>query len=134
MFKPKEGDYLIIENREYKIDIVDANIDTDLLDIPQVVLENDIGYFVFESKEEAGEVAKNYFEYMVENDPYSLIDYVGVEQVIEWAKGGGETLIDWLEAWLDVPEELYGSDEIIAQYRSVDSKVQDVVLYATCSS
>ena len=132
MFQIQHDDEVTIEEKTQKVILI---LGTDIGVLKEVILEDGKGYIIFENKEEAGEVAKKYFEDMAENNPYQLVDYVGVEQLIEWARGRGETLTDWLEAWLDVPEELYGSDEIIAQYKSVDSEeVQDVVLYTTCSS
>ena len=132
MFQIQHDDEVTIEEKTQKVILI---LGTDIGVLQEVILEDGNGYMIFENKEEAGEVAKKYFEDMAENNPYQLVDYVGVEQLIEWARGRGETLTDWLEAWLDVPEEFYRSDEIIAQYKSIDSeKVQDVVLYTTCSS
>ncbi|MCD6162599.1 MAG: hypothetical protein J7K40_09335 [candidate division Zixibacteria bacterium] len=70
-------------------------------------------YIIFPDREAAGQAARDYWEDMARNDPEELTCMVGKETLVAWAlnqyAGPGETQVrnleEWLDLWLDVPEE-----------------------------
>jgi hypothetical protein len=80
-------------------------------------------YIIFESVEEAGQAARAYWESMAEDDPQEFTAMVGEFTLVSWASGqyagpGSAqvtSLNDWLDLWLDTPEEhfaRYDGEEI----------------------
>src|SRR5690606_9846671 len=70
-------------------------------------------YVLFESSEEAGKAAREYWEEMAERDEEEFASLVGQETLVRWALGKAagpgsskvSSLEDWLDLWLDTPEE-----------------------------
>ena len=91
-------------------------------------IETDQGdYKIFDTREEAGEQAKEYWRDMMENDPSEFTCIVGEENLIKWALGQSagpgtskvNSVQEWLDLWLDLPEEQWASYD--GTERSVDS-------------
>lgn len=82
-----------------------------------ITTENGKEYHLFESHEQAGEAAREYWEELVQDDPKEFICIVGEDSIIRWglnqlaAPGsvGANSLNEWLALWLDVPEEHFAS-------------------------
>lgn len=101
------------------------NIDGEILDVNVLgngyptVDEGGNGrdWYIFQNREEAGEAAREYWKDMAENDPSEFTCIVGEESLVKWAlnqfAGPGSTqvrnLSDWLDLYLDVPEEQWAS-------------------------
>lgn len=74
-------------------------------------------WLIFESREDAGQVARDYWEDMAKNDPSEFTCMVGEETLVSWAlnqyAGPGTTQVrnleEWLDLWLDTPEEHHSS-------------------------
>lgn len=74
-------------------------------------------YYVFQDRDSAGQAARDYWKDMAENDPQEFTCIVGEEALIAWALGqnyapgtiGVNSLEEWLDLYLDVPEEQWGS-------------------------
>lgn len=99
-------------------------IDGDILEVESV---NDYGnlridaegmeYVIFKSQENAGQDARAYWADMAENDKREFACMVGEKTLVSWALGeyaGPGTakvssLGDWLDLWLDTPEEHFAS-------------------------
>lgn len=70
-------------------------------------------YLLFESSENAGEAARDYWEDMANNDLKELACIIGDEVLIQWGLGQSagpgyskvRGLDEWLDLWLDTPEE-----------------------------
>lgn len=85
-------------------------------------------WYVFTSAEAAGEAAREYWEHMSENSPQEFATLVGADTLICWAMGDwagpGSTkttsLSDWLDLWLDTPEEHFGS------YNQKESNIEEI--------
>jgi hypothetical protein len=82
-------------------------------------------WYVDEDSETAGKRSRAYWKEMAENDPSELTCMVGEDTLVKWAlnqyAGPGSThvrnLEEWLDLWLDTPEE---------QWASYDSNESDV--------
>jgi hypothetical protein len=76
-------------------------------------LEDGTEYAIFESREAAGESAREYWEELAQDDPREFACIIGEETLVQWGLGqfGGpgstkvKSLEDWLDLWLDTPEE-----------------------------
>lgn len=74
-------------------------------------------YYLAPSAEYAGKKARQYYEEMAQNDPREFTCMVGESTLIAWGlgqwAGPGSTstrnLEDWLDLWLDTPEECWAS-------------------------
>jgi hypothetical protein len=86
--------------------------------LPMLVME--VGgeeYYVAETHEKAGEAARQYWKEMAENDPKEFIVIVGEENLVAWGlgqlAGPGSTAVqsleEWLDLYLDAPEEEFAS-------------------------
>ena len=80
-------------------------------------LDDGTDWYVFEDSEAAGIEAREYWEDMAENDPKEFACLVGEETLIQWglgrSAGPGSTAVnslqEWLDLWLNVPEEHFAS-------------------------
>lgn len=85
--------------------------------LPLLELEGGMDYYIAESSKIAGEKAREYWEEMAENDPREFTALVGEKTLVSWAlnqyAGPGNSqvrnLTEWLDLWLDTPEEQWGS-------------------------
>jgi len=92
--------------------------------LPMIELEDGRDYYIAKDKDEAGEKAREYWEEMAENDPEEFAALVGEKTLVSWAlgqyAGPGSTKVqnldEWLDLWLDTPEE---------QWASYDSQEKD---------
>ncbi len=74
-------------------------------------------YYVFEDESEAGDAARKYWEDLAQDDPSEFACLVGEKTLVAWGmgqySGPGSTqvksLSDWLDLWLDTPEEHFAS-------------------------
>ena len=74
-------------------------------------------WVVFESREDAGKEAREYWSDMAEHDPAEFTCMVGESTLISWglgrADGPGTTkvrsLSEWLDLWPNTPEEHFAS-------------------------
>lgn len=83
------------------------------------LIETDTGeeFYLFESAEEAGKEARKYYEEMAQDDPEEFACIVGEETLIQWGLGNYagpgtsqvSSLEEWLDLWLDTPEEMWAS-------------------------
>ena len=111
--------FIIIDGEE--IDDPEVNTYGDVLSIRKGERE----YNLFRSRKEAGEAAREYWEDLAENDPSEFIAIVGEDTLVQWAlgryAGPGSTTVnsleDWLDLWLDTPEEEF------ARYDGTESTV-----------
>ena len=70
-------------------------------------------YYIAEDSEEAGRAARRYWADMAENDPAEFTYIVGESTLVAWALGqsagpgsvGVNSLNEWLDLYLDIPEE-----------------------------
>jgi hypothetical protein len=83
-------------------------------------------YVVFASAEDAGHDARKYWEDLAQDDPKEFTCIVGEKALIAWGLGqnyapgsiGVNSLEEWLDLWLDTPEEhfaIWDSQEIQVQ-------------------
>ena len=81
-------------------------------------LDTDHGEFImFEDAEEAGKAARAYWADMAANDPSEFACMVGQDTLVAWGMGQyagpGSTQVrsmsDWLDLWLNTPEEHFAS-------------------------
>src|SRR6185369_7834653 len=85
--------------------------------IAQVKTEEGPEFIVAESSEEAGKSARERWADMAENDPKEFTCMVGEETLVQWglgrSAGPGSTSVcsleEWLDLWLDTPEEEFAS-------------------------
>ena len=74
-------------------------------------------FYVAQSTEAAGRAARTYWQEMADNDPKELTCLVGEETLVNWALGlsagpgsvAVNSLDEWLDLWLDTPEEQWAS-------------------------
>lgn len=74
-------------------------------------------FYVFEDTEAAGKAARKHWEDMAKNDHKEFACLLGEETLIQWGlgqyAGPGYTQVkslnDWLDLWLDTPEEHFAS-------------------------
>jgi hypothetical protein len=85
--------------------------------LPVIETEEGEEFYLAESTEKAGEAAREYWENMAQDDPREFTCMVGEETLIAWglgqSAGPGSTWVnsleDWLDLWLDTPEEHFAS-------------------------
>ena len=79
--------------------------------------------YLFQSREEAGEWARQTWEDRINDDAEEAIHMLGAETLIRWAlgkpAGPGSTQVrslnEWLDLWLDTPEEEFGEEFEVVQ-------------------
>jgi len=84
--------------------------------LPMVEI-GDMEFYVAESGDSAGEAAREYWKDMAETDPKEFTCMIGEEALIAWGLGqnyapgsiGVNSLEEWLDLWLDTPEECWAS-------------------------
>ncbi len=82
-----------------------------------IELEDGTDWYIFQDSEDAGEEARKYWEDLARDDPKEFTCIVGEENLINWglgiSSGPGSTAVksleDWLDLWLDTPEEQWAS-------------------------
>ena len=85
--------------------------------LPMLELDNGHEYYIAESAELAGEKAREYWEDLAQDDTKEFVCMVGQETLVSWAlgqyAGPGSTQVkslnEWLDLWLDTPEEHWAS-------------------------
>jgi hypothetical protein len=85
--------------------------------LPMIETEEGEEFYLAESSETAGEVARGYWKEMAEDDPKEFACIVGEKTLIQWGlgqwAGPGSTQVqsleEWLDLWLDTPEETWAS-------------------------
>lgn len=100
---------ITIDGEEYEVRRVLPGDYLPLLEIEGSNME----FYVAENPEEAGKAAREYWKDMVENDPREFTAMVGEETQIQWGLGQWagpgsaqvKSLEEWLDLWLDTPEE-----------------------------
>lgn len=99
--------------------------------LPILELEDGTEWYIAENREEAGEAARKYWEELAQNDPTEFACLVGEKTLVSWAlgqpAGPGTTQVtsleDWLDLWLDTPEEHfagYDGQEAVVEVLSRD--------------
>jgi len=83
------------------------------------IIDTDEGpdFYVAENSESAGEAARKYWEDLAHDDPKEFACLVGESTLVQWglgqSAGPGSTQVnsleEWLDLWLDVPEEEFAS-------------------------
>ena len=81
------------------------------------VLDDRSEWYLAESSESAGEAAREYWQDLADNDSAEFACLVGEQTLVEWAlgryAGPGYTKVssleEWLDLWLDTPEEEWAS-------------------------
>ena len=101
-------------------------------DLPE--LETDDGdFYVAENSEQAGKLAREYWEDMARNDTSEFVAMVSEDTLISWALGkyawpGSsqvKSLEDWLDLWLDTPEEYWAGYD--SEERDVNEASPDLI-------
>ena len=85
--------------------------------LPLVELDDGTEWYVAEDHEAAGQAARKYWAELAENDPTEFACLIGEETLVRWGMnqyaGPGTTqvrnLAEWLDLWLDTPEEEFAS-------------------------
>ena len=86
-------------------------------DLPIIETEEGEDFYLAESSEEAGKKSRAYWADMAENDEKEFTCLIGEKTLVAWALGNyagpGSTpvksLEEWLDLWLDTPEEHFAS-------------------------
>ena len=118
-----------------------VNIDNEVMDVNvnnygyPTVVDGRIGgfWYLFQDHETAGVAAREYWESMAENDPQEFTCMVGEETLVKWAlnrfAGPGSTQVrnleEWLDLWLDTPEEQWGSYDGNCVEGTISKEVQE---------
>ena len=115
-----ESDYIVINGLRRKIlNVRDhghwADIETD-----------DGCFYVFEEREEAEAMTRQYWEDFVEEDPDEFVEIVGKDALISWALGKWAQNASSLQEWLDMV-----SSEPEAHLASYDGEECEVYGYQT---
>jgi hypothetical protein len=100
--------------------------------LPMIETEEGEDFYLSESSEKAGEAARQYWEELAQNDPKEFACLVGEETLVKWGMrhyaGPGSTQVrsleEWLDLWLDTPEEEFAS------YDSIERSVERVGVLA----
>lgn len=82
-----------------------------------ITLKDGREYYIATDSEDAGKAARKYWKELAESDPAEFRVIVGDESLVKWAlgqsAGPGTTAVnsleEWLDIWLGVPEEQWAS-------------------------
>jgi hypothetical protein len=82
-----------------------------------ITLETGEEFYIFRDSDEAGEEARRYWEDLAQYDPTEFTALVGEKTLVAWGlgqwAGPGSTQVtslgDWLDLWLNIPEEHFAS-------------------------
>jgi hypothetical protein len=85
--------------------------------LPLLELANGEEWYIAENQEEAGKAARQYWEDLAQDDPQEFTCLVGEKTLVAWSlgqsAGPGSTAVnsleEWLDLWLDTPEEHFAS-------------------------
>lgn len=85
--------------------------------LPEIETDDGKEFILAESSEIAGEKAREYWEEMANDDPEEFTYMVGEKTLVAWGlgqyAGPGSTQVksleEWLDLWLDTPEEQWAS-------------------------
>lgn len=102
---------IAIDNEVYEV------TDLNELGYYMLTLDDKTEWYIFQDSESAGEAAREYWEDLVRIDPQEFTCLVGEETLVSWAlgqsAGPGSTAVnslqEWLDLWLDTPEEHFAS-------------------------
>jgi len=104
--------------------------------LPLLILDDDTEWYIAENHEEAGKAAREYWEELAQSDPEELTCLIGEKTLVAWAlgqsAGPGSTAVNSLEEWLDL--FLDAPEEEFAHYDGIEQEV-DVVsrdIYEEC--
>lgn len=101
--------------------------------LPLVETESGEEFYVAEDGEHAGKAARRYWEELANSDPDEFTCLVGAETLTQWGlgrlAGPGSTLVrslqEWLDLWLDTPEEQWASYDSDERRVQRSGKVRD---------
>lgn len=96
-------------------------------------------WVIFETQEAAGAAAREYWEDMAQNDPREFTCMVGESTLVSWAlghyAGPGSTQVnsleDWLDLWLDTPEEHFASYDSNEHACRINENLKDALDFDT---
>ncbi len=99
--------------------------------LPMLELEDGTEWYIAENQEQAGIKAREYWEELAQNDPAEFACFVGEKTLVAWGLGqyAGpgysqvKSLDEWLDLWLDTPEEHfagYDGEEVDVEVLSRD--------------
>jgi len=127
MFDPEVEDVVKIGEEEFKVKNVDYSGVA-----PEITLDNEKMYTIFGTAEEAGEMAREYYNDMAYNSPDELIDLIGSDMIVMMALGRGGDLNDWLDEKEGQAAEHFSIDgyTVNAEYDGEEYE-GEVVLYLT---
>ena len=120
----KENDmFLVIDGERFEVVGVDAGSY-----LPMVELDDGREFYLARDSEEAGKAAREYWEDLARDDPEEFAELVGTETLVAWALaqwgGPGSTKVtsleNWLNLWLDTPEEGW------ARYDGIEVEVDEL--------
>lgn len=93
-------------------------------------------FYVARDAQEAGEAARRYWADMASDDPREFTAIVGSDALIAWALGQPHgpgmvavtSLEEWLDLWLDVPEENWAAyDGHEREIDAVSGELEDIL-------
>ena len=116
-----------------------VNIDGEVLDVDvysyeyAMVSSGNREWYVFQDTEQAGEEAREYWENMARYDQAEFACLIGESTLIEWALGNyagpGSTKVtslkEWLDLWLNTPEEQWALYDGIELEGTVSKEVME---------
>jgi len=114
-----------IEGKIYEVkDVFLAGI------LPMIILDDDTEWYIAENHKKAGEAARKYYEDLAQDDPTEFTCLVGEKALIAWGLGqnyapgsiGVNSLEEWFDLWLDVPEEFFASYDGVECHLEVTSR------------
>jgi len=94
-------------------------------------------YYIAQDSEEAGEKAREYWENLAHDDPKELTCLIGEETLIQWGLGqyAGPgynqvtSLQEWLDLWLNIPEEQWASYDGYERDCRINQNLQEELGY-----
>ena len=104
--------WIVIDGEITEVDGAESGSET----CPPMVENGHRDWYVDEDSARAGERARASYQEMAEDDPKELTCLLGEQTLVAWALGqyaGSGTsqvrsLEEWLDLWLDTPEEMWG--------------------------